>query len=241
LLQIPTNQNMSNSQQSAIQAKAESVVAMGEELGELYSALWQQLTWLHHKWGDFIALYGKNQERIDILNSTAPSFFRTIQDCLWENILLHLARVTDSSQSSRKDNLSFRRLPLLINHQDTRAKVQASVDTAIELTKFCRDWRNRRIAHGDLQLALGRPTQPLAAASRDHVRDALSELDSILNLVSTHYLASTTMFSHAAEPNAGGGTSALYYLRAGFQAEKARSVRLRNGTHSKEDITRPSI
>lgn len=51
----------------------------------------------------------------------------------------------------------------------------------IKLTEFCRDWRNRRIAHRDLKLALEQPTTPLAAGSRAQAKDALKAIANVLN------------------------------------------------------------
>ena len=47
---------------------------------------------------------------------------------------------------------------------------------ALVATEFCRDWRNRHIAHRDLQLALKQGAEPLKPASRSKVREALEAL-----------------------------------------------------------------
>ncbi|MDO9051955.1 MAG: hypothetical protein Q7U70_10755 [Methylotenera sp.] len=151
---------------SAEQSKKQNIVAMGEPLGELYSALWQHLTLLYNKWGDYVALFGTNPERIVLLNKTGASFFRTVQDCLWDDSLLHLARITDSSSTGKKHNLTIRRISELVNDVKQKAELEAFVDTAVKATAFARDWRNRRIAHRDLQLALDLPTEPLAVGAR---------------------------------------------------------------------------
>lgn len=226
---------------TAEQAKAKNIAAMGAELGELYSELWQQLTWLHRKWGEYVALYGTNAERLELLNSTAPAFFRTVQDCLWEDTLLHLTRITDSSRTGGKDNLTIRRIPSMVPNPEYRAKAAELIAKAIDATSFARDWRNRRIAHRDLMLALGRPTEPLTAASRAHVKDALAALGEVLNFLSNQYLQSTTMFEFAAEPSAGGGSSMLYYLLAGRDAELQRRERLKNGTFTRQDLDHRNI
>jgi hypothetical protein len=232
---------MSDSEQTAGQAKSKNSAAMGAALGEIYSELWQQLCALHRKWGEYVALYGTNPQRIDLLNATAPAFFRTVQDCLWEDTLLHLARITDSPSTAGKENLSFRRIPSLVPDPHHCAQLKALVEKAVDATAFARDWRNRRLAHRDLMLALDRPTEPLAAASRAHVKDALSALGEVLNFLSDHYLQSTTAFEFAAEPTAGGASTLLYYLRAGKNAEHQRRERLKNGMLTKEDLDHSGI
>ena len=67
-------------------------------------------------------------------------------------------------------------------------------DKAIDAAAFCRDWRNRRIAHCDLALALDSPSPPLEPASREKVSLALQSLSDVLNEVTLHYSGSTTLF-----------------------------------------------
>jgi hypothetical protein len=232
---------MSDSEQTADQAKAKNCAVMGAELGEIYSELWQQLCALHRKWGEYVALYGTNLQRVDLLNETAPAFFRTVQDCLWEDTLLHIARITDSPSTYRKENLSVLRIPSLVPDPHHCAQLKVLVEKVVCAAAFARDWRNRRLAHRDLMLALNRPTEPLAAASRAHVNDALSALGEVLNFLSDHYLKSTTAFEFAAEPTAGGASILLYYLRAGKNAEHQRRERLKNGTFTKEDLDHRDI
>ena len=62
--------------QNASEAKAENIAKMGQELGEQFSALWQELAGLHSRWGEFVELYGSKKSRIELINHTAPAFFR---------------------------------------------------------------------------------------------------------------------------------------------------------------------
>ena len=226
---------MSGNIRTAEQSKAQNIAAMGSELGELYSVLWQQVTWLYSKWGEYVALFGTKPNRIEILNSTAPVFFKTIQDGLWENILLHIARITDSQKSGKKDNLTFLRLPNLILNVGHKTSVEELLQISIDTSKFARDWRNRRIAHSDLKLVLDQGAEPLAPASKTQVQGALAAVAAVLNNLSNTYLDSTTMFDFASEPSAGGALSMLKYLRAGKDAELQRFARLKSGIYTPED------
>ena len=221
---------------TAVQIQANNVATMGADLGETYSALWQQLSWLHRKWGHYVDLFGTDADRITLLNETAPNLFRTVQDSLLEDVFLHIARLTDPPKSVGKDNLSFKRLPSLLTASAARDQVEAGLVTLGTATEFARDWRNRKLAHGDLALALARTTEPLAPASRAHVKEALAAMGTVLNVISLHFQESTTMFEFAGESGAGGVTSMLYYLRAGKEAESSRRERLRSGHFTPEDI-----
>jgi len=200
---------------------------MGEPLGILFHALWQELAWLYWKWNEYLALYGTKPSRIDLINKAAPGFFRVIQDSLWEDTILHLARLTDPPSSGGKPNLTIRRLKELINDDATSKAVASLTVKAIEATEFCRDWRNRRIAHRDLSLALSQGAEPLKAASREKVRAALSAVADVLNAVTQHYRDSTTHFDCGA--GSGGAYSLLYCIADGINAEKKRREKLSRG------------
>ena len=87
------------------QVRDRSVAAMPTPLGEIHYALHNEVAWLHLKWKDFRALFGRDQETIDLLNAAAPAFFHALQRMMWEDVLLHLCRLTDPPQSGRRDNL----------------------------------------------------------------------------------------------------------------------------------------
>lgn len=230
-----------SSAHTAEQIQAKNLAAMGADLGGTYSALWQQLSRLHQKWGHYVDLFGTSPKRIALLNETAPNFFRIVQDSLLEDVFLHIARLTDPPKSSGKDNLSFKRLLVLLANSTLRNEVESRLIALGTASAFARDWRNRRLAHGDLALALDQAAQPLAPASRAHVKEALAAMDNVLNTVSMHFHQSTTMFEFAGEPSAGGATSMLYFLHAGKEAESRRRERIRNGNFTPEDIEHKNL
>ena len=117
-------------QRTAAEARTEHIRVMGEELGTIYDALWQEVAWLHGKWADYVALFGTTESRVSLLNSTAPTFFNLVQDSIWENILLHIGRMTDPTATAKKQNLTIQRLPELIDRPETRRKVEEMISTA---------------------------------------------------------------------------------------------------------------
>lgn len=119
---------------------------MGKDLGALYSALWQEVASIHAKWAQYVVLFGTKPERIELLNKAAPSFFHLVQDTLWENVILHIARLTDSPQSVGKPNLSIKRLPVLISDPKLREKIDSEVSACVSSAEFSRDWRNDGLA-----------------------------------------------------------------------------------------------
>ncbi|MET3906774.1 hypothetical protein ABID59_001105 [Bradyrhizobium sp. S3.3.6] len=216
--------------QTADEAKKANIQKMGEQLGTLFSGLWQEVATLHFHWNEYVTLFGTKPERITLLNQAAPFFFRVIQDTLWESTLLSLARLTDPSNSQGnpdRSNLTVQALPALIADERLREKVERLVREATKLTEFCRDWRNRRIAHRDLKLALNEFTKPLAEGSRANVKDALKATAEVLNAVQLHYCDSGTGYDLGGP--LGGANSLLYVLDDGLRAEEARQKRLEEG------------
>jgi len=133
---------------TADQAKAKNIAKMGDVLGTQYSALWQEVAYLHMNWKEFVELFGTKAERIEIMNKAAPAFFRMVQDELFEVTLLSIARMTDPPQSmgkKNKANLTIRNFPELIGHANTKAKVEKLLKDVEKQTEFARVWRNKRI------------------------------------------------------------------------------------------------
>ncbi len=222
------------SERTAAQAKDDNVAKMGAEIGTVYSALWQEVAWIHKKWRQYVELFGTSSQRIDLLNQAAPSMFRTVQGTLWDDVLLHLARLTDPPKSMGKSNLSVRHLATLVANSPVGSRVESLGSAALDACEFARDWRNRRLAHRDLDIALGQSVQPLAAASRQSVKAALNALDEMLNSVSGHYLGSTTMFDLG--PSGEDAVSLLYLLREGLKSREERRARVKRGEYRSGDL-----
>lgn len=224
------------SQQTAAQAKDENVAKMGQALGEQFSALWQELAGLHSRWGEFEEMYGTKKSRIDLLNESAPAFFRFAQDALWEQTLLHLSRLTDPPYSvgnAKKTNLTLRNLPDLIDDANLKAQLLALVDDAVAKAKFCKDWRDRLLAHRDLGLALGQPSAEIPAAELKNVSDALEAMTKVMNAVEKHYKDSSTLYKAGAVN--GGASAVIYRLAHAKHVLDDRSEKLKRGEWSADE------
>ncbi len=210
---------------------------MGEPVGSIYSQLWQELAWLYRTWAEFVALFGTKESRVTLLNEAAPAFTRIVQDALWEGVILHIARLTDPPKSMGKTNLSVCALEDAISDPELKAKVSSSVKDALLASEFCRDWRNRHLAHRDLDLALKRGAKPLETASRLKVKEALDGLSNVLNALSQHYFDSSTMFDLDLRigGGSGGAMSLLHIIDVGVQAEKSQKERRRSGHFDPND------
>lgn len=220
---------------TAEEAKRSFIESMDDPLGRLFYALWQELAWLYAKWEEYLLLYGTKESRIDLLNKAAPLFFRIIQDVLWEDIILHIARLTDPPKSSGKATLTIRRLPDLVDDSNTAQALRELINIAIQSSEFCRDWRNRHIAHRDLKLVLEKDIVPLKPASRKKIKEALNSIAEVLNAVSQHYTDSEMTFDIGEDPE--GAVSLLYVIDDGLKAGEERKERMRSGKYRKDDFS----
>jgi hypothetical protein len=220
--------------QTAEEVRAEYIALMGEDIGMVFNALWQEVAWLHMKWSENVVLFETKPSRIDLMNKAAQRFFWMIQDSLWKDIILHIARLTDPSKSAGKDNLTIQKLPYLISDQNLKNNVKSLIESSLEATVFCRDWRNRLIAHCDLDLAIDNVAKELEPASRKSIQDAITSIVNVLNAVSLHYQDAETAFEVLAGP--GGGVSLLHLIDSGLRAEAERLERLNESEYNEEDF-----
>ena len=217
---------------SAEEVEADRIAILGPELGPLFHALDNEVSWLHAKWKEFRQLYAA-PSTVDLLNQTAPFFFRVVQDTLWHDALLQIARLTDPPVSAGKTNLTLRRLPPALPYGPISQEVDALVSKTLSEAAFARDWRNRRLAHGDLGLALG-GAQPLAEANHQDMEHALSSMRSVMNAVNGHYWNSTTAYENFLSTD--NAKSLIFHLRVARKAEARRNDRLNRGIVLPEDL-----
>jgi hypothetical protein len=226
-----------NDTRSSDQLRDEHRSVLGDRLGSIYHELQNQFFWLQLKWQEYVELFGTNPARIDLLNEAAPSFFHHLQDALWDDLLIHLCRITDRPEVNRKPNLTFTALPPLVDDAELRADITQLVADALEAAKFARDWRNRRLAHHDLRLALGAAAEPLAPASRLAVRGALTALHAILRRIDSHYFKSD--LQQEVVGSLTGAERLLYVLYDGVRVDNKRRERMLSGEWLGEDLQPP--
>jgi hypothetical protein len=217
------------------QVREQHLRDMGPELGPVYNALYNDVVWLHMRWKLYRQLFAKSPERLDLLNETAGFFFHVVQDTLWEDVVLQLAKLTDSPKSAGKDNLSLRCLPTLVSDQSLRSEIDSLLDAALSACGFARKWRNRRLAHRDLGLALATGGDPLPGVSRADIEGALLAFRKLLNRLELHYWNSTVGYEHSLV-GPGDGDSLVYHLNRAVRAEREQQERLRSGRFVDQDI-----
>ena len=101
-----------------------------------------------------------------------------------------------------------------------RDEVKELVQQTREWSGFVLEYRNRRIAHRDLHLALGTSARVLPSVTRESVDKCLSGLRDSLNALEFFYCNSHTAYSFVV--GAWGAESLLYVIRDGLLREKER-------------------
>lgn len=203
--------------------KAEAIKKLGYEFGIVFIHLKNEVLTLESNWNEFVILFGTNKERINLMNQVAKHFFGILQSSMFENTLLHIARVTDPAETKVRGqvrkNLTFYGLEALVDHAETKQAFKVQVDKAFQAASFAREWRNKRIAHSDLIHATDDSAE-LPAASRLLVRKCLDELRKALEIITLYYydqpMPPTPFFFENAK-------DLLYHLRDG---QKWRDWRL---------------
>jgi hypothetical protein len=196
------------------------ISAMGANLGQLYDDLRNELLNLHYKWQEFRGLFGHSPERVALLNRAAPGWFSLVQKVLLDDVLLHIARLTDPPDTGGKQNLSVRRLPALVLDSALRQKVEQLLKEATLTCAFARTIRNHSLAHIDLQTFLNKHSESLLTATSTDITVALASLGTILNTLDEHFHGASTHYSDIIVPNTVGVDSLVYYLKRGFDASR---------------------
>lgn len=210
---------------------------LGPTLGPLYHELYNELCRLHLKWNQYCALFGKSEDRVALLNTTAADFFGLLQGVLWEDVLLHIARLTDTPGRGDHKRITLHRLPNEVDDPHLSNEVKSLIDRASHLSEFAREWRNRHIAHRDLSLSLNDSAKPLASASRKHVKEALAALDTVMNSLETHYFQSEIRFECVSARE--DAEVLIHRLAIAARLEERRMKRLREGNPLPEDVEPP--
>jgi len=206
---------------SAEEGRAAAIAAMGSPLGDIYDILYSQVAWVHIKWSEYRSLFAKSQERIAFLNEAAPAFFASLQTTLWDDVLLHLCRLTDPEMSVGKKNLTLQCLPSLISDTDLIKLVDEALKQAKDKTSFARQWRNRRLAHRAFPEGITKDAESVNPGSRQDVEEALATIRNVMNCIERHYMGTTVLYEHSEE--ALGNTEALLAcLKKGVEEKRRR-------------------
>jgi hypothetical protein len=219
---------------SAEEAKADYVKVMGRELGSVFYVLLCEVHYLHVKWGDYLALFDK-EKRVQLLNQVAPAYFARLQDICVHDTFLHISRLTDEPNKRGYRHLTINGLVALIKVPELRRQLRPLVRDMNRRAKALRNWRDRKIAHTEYELALGLATEPLPPTTRAMTRESIESIAAVLNAVGGHYCNSDHRFRYESRPGTG-ALALLYCMDDGLKAARERDARIAAYEYRTEDL-----
>jgi hypothetical protein len=217
---------------SADEVRDRYIAAMGDELGEVFSVLSNEVTLLCWQFDELSELSGGTPKRLELMNRTASFFFWLLQRTWLDETLLGITRLVAPLASSGQANLTIRQLSQLVTDTALKTRVGKMIDVVVMQSAFAGQWRNKRIAHRDRTYALNKagPLPPVKLKDIEKVLDGIAD---ILNVVDAHYCDSTTLYRNGLITH--GVRDLLYVLRDGTRFEDARQKRIDSGEVRPED------
>jgi hypothetical protein len=176
---------------------AETDFRFPSEINDLWIAIKAEVVWLHGRWIIYCQLYGTSQERINILNRSASTFFQILQESLLRDVQLSLSKLGDAAGHGERTNLTLAKLVAElegIGEDLLTSKLELKLKTFDEACRRLRHRRNKWIAHYDLNTMLQSKVNPLEGPSRTEIETALDALRDLMNCVELHFTEAQTMY-----------------------------------------------
>ncbi len=172
---------------------------LSPDLKKIFDIVESEVIWLHTKWIIYSQLFGKDKQRVDLLNESASVFFSVIQDTLLNDTIISIGRLIDNPKALGQDNASIEQLIDTIDEKEhtnlcesLRNKLKALRDQAQPIKL----WRNKLIAHTDLRTALVITENPLPGISRDYLSQVLLLIREIMNTINVYYFEKETGYEY---------------------------------------------
>lgn len=115
-------------------------------------------------------------------------------------------------------------------------EVEALIGARASTWGFAKGWRDKTLAHRDLDTALGRRAEPLEGIGRAEVEGALESLRAVLNLIHERRLGGSVLFEGL--HRIGDADALIALLRIGSLAAKERRARFLAGRPLPSDFER---
>lgn len=175
---------------------------LGIDFGSMLFALYNEIIWLTFQWIEFKELFGTKESRIELMNEVAPFFFFAIQKVLRENLMLGISKITDPVKSCGKRNTTINAIPMFIKDNNFKNELEKDIKEILDYSSFCRDWRNRWIAHLDYELATHKQNaKPLELTTRQKLKFTIEKLQDFYHKIESKYFNSRTGFEFLSSHN----------------------------------------
>ncbi|HEX7706496.1 MAG TPA: hypothetical protein VF701_08570 [Thermoanaerobaculia bacterium] len=146
-------------------------------------ALFLRFAWDNHR-----LLFGDSED-VAVLNAAAGSYFRWTQILLEADVLMRISRLTDPAENRHQRNLTLQGLLRATGWKMSDpvkwTRFQDHLRDVMAACEGCRQHRNKRLSHHDLEIATKQQTLPsvtideidqAVAAIERFIRDMVSQL-----------------------------------------------------------------
>ena len=149
----------------------------GQQLGEVCLNLFLDVSRIYEKWTVIKHIYASTN-LLSQLDKDAKQFVWLLLNVFGEDFILHLARLTDESNTGASKNLSLLTIDDLIDDSKTKSAISPLLKDAKTKAKKARMWRNKFIAHKDKKVSL--ELDKLPPIDEQYVEEALAAIDEVL-------------------------------------------------------------
>lgn len=221
--------------QTAEEIKIEMINKMGSDFGILTYSLRNEILWLTYLWTEFETLFASKLSRIDIMNESGSTFFFVVQQTFRDGILMGIARLTDPKVTMGKKNLTLKAIPDYLPDTELRGRIDLKLKDLDLMTRFCRDWRNRKLAHHDYDLyTQSSGVKILEQATKESITTAIKLIQDIYNDITNTYLNSEIHFDLPI--GSGSSLAILHRLEDGLRFDEGQRKRKLRGEIDNTDF-----
>jgi hypothetical protein len=176
-------------------------------ISEVFEKLKIEVTWLH-VWGKiYRQLFAHSGKRIDLLNECASTFFYLIQETLINEVQVYICKLTDHACTGRNENLSFEQLQRRVEEHgeiQLSADLQNLLDELYDKSQDFRTWRNKRLAHLDINTVMQSNINVMPEISHQMIEEALRLLRKYMNTIDGYYSHLETDYENFHMPSVDG-------------------------------------
>jgi hypothetical protein len=165
-----------------------------EPLRDVLPYLHGEVCYLRARWAVFKHLFISNPDRTKEFGERLGGLLGFFQSHLQDGMIIGIARLLDRDGLLQK-NLTMWSLAERCERWEAPVAidVRSALGRLVEHVSELRSHRHKRIAHFDLPASLGHSRLPDLTFAK--IREAIEQLETILNLVSQRAVNTTTMFA----------------------------------------------
>jgi hypothetical protein len=151
---------------------------------EIYKRVDDEVVKLHLFWQVYRNVYAVSKDQIDLLNSVDDIFFGITQQIFFNEVILHISRLTDKETQGKNQNLSLVTLINNVNNELSEPIQKQLYDLQQQLNEnvvIIRKKRSKSIAHLDYEYAVN--NEDSIGISRQEIEIVLEIIRKILNII----------------------------------------------------------